>query len=356
MKIENLDKNFIIEQGNADGKTVYEIPHPAFSLYGVFYEKEKEWFTRMPSNVSQTVSEGVDVLSKHTSGGRLCFSTDAKSMQVTATYREFWIMSHMPLTGSASFTLCEVVDEKEKFVGNFMPISTDKEGFSATLNLAGGTMKNYVLYFPLYNDVKSLFVALDKGARVEKYNPYRAVKPIVYYGSSITQGGCANRTDGAYQALICKKNRVDFINLGFSGNAKGEDEMTDYLASLDCSLFVCDYDHNAPNAAHLEATHFRLYERYRKQRPNTPILFITKPDWKRDVEGDKRHQVIKNTYLKAKKLGDERVYFLSGKTFYGNREPWEFAVDGCHPTDYGFRRMADKIYKKICLISDDFKE
>lgn len=355
MGIEKFDKNFIIEKGNADGKTVYAIPHPAFALHGVFYDKENECFARLPFDVAQTVNEGVTELSRHTSGGRLCFSTDAKSMQITATYRELWIMSHMPLTGSGSFTLCEVVDKKEQFIGNFMPISTDKEGFSATLNLQGGGLKNYVLYFPLYNDVKSLFIGLDKGARVETYNPYRAVKPILYYGSSITQGGCANRTDGAYQALICKKNRVDFINLGFSGSAKGEDEMTDYLASLDCSLFVCDYDHNAPTAAHLEATHFRLYERYRKQRPNTPILFITRPDWKRDTEGERRHQIVKNTYSKAKKLGDDKVYFLSGKTFYGNKEPWEFAVDGCHPTDYGFRCMADKIYKKMIAIHGDFQ-
>jgi len=271
-------------------------------------------------------------------------------MQIIAQYDALYPMSHMPLTGSSSFTLCEVEEERERFVGNFMPTAKDKQGFSASLTLKGVGLKNYVLYFPLYNDVKSLSIALDENARVKKYEPYRAVKPILYYGSSITQGGCANRTDGAYQALICKRNRVDFINLGFSGSAKGEDAMTDYLASIDCSLFVCDYDHNAPTAAHLQTTHFRLYERYRKQRPDTPILFITKPDWQRDAEGEQRCQIIKNTYQNAKKLGDKKVYFLSGKRFYGKMDSAEYTVDGCHPTDHGFRRIAEVIYKKMLLI------
>ncbi|MBQ7912985.1 MAG: hypothetical protein IJ308_04465 [Clostridia bacterium] len=355
MGIEKIDKNFIIQKGNADGKAVYEIPHHKFGLHGVFYEETQGCFARVPFEIAQRVNEGVAELTRHTSGGRICFSTDSQIMQITARYKNLWIMSHMPLTGSGSFTLCEVEGEQEKFIGNFMPISTDKQGFTATLNLKGGTLRNYVLYFPLYNDVQALSVALDENARVEKYDPYRDIKPILYYGSSITQGGCANRTDGAYQALICKRNRVDFINLGFSGSAKGEDVMTDYLASIDCSLFVCDYDHNAPNAAHLQATHFRLYERYRKQRPDVPILFITKPDWQRDAEGDIRHQIIKNTYLQAKKLGDKKVYFLSGKVFYGKKDAAEYAVDGCHPTDRGFHRMAEVIYKKIRRIYEDNK-
>lgn len=355
MSIEKIDKNFAVEKGTADGKKVYPLPHPSFVLHGIFYEEESGCFARVPQTVAQNVSEGVAFLAKHTAGGRICFSTNSKTLQLSVRYKELWIMSHMPLTGSGSFALCEVEGNNERFVCNCMPISSDKEGYTAKVALKGEKMRNYVLYFPLYNDVKSVSVALDEDAHVEQHNPYRALKPILYYGSSITQGGCASRTDNAYQALICKKNRVDFINLGFSGSAKGEDAMTEYLASVDCSFFVCDYDHNAPNAAHLQATHFSLYERYRKQRPDTPILFITSPNWKWMAEGEARYQIIKNTYQKAKKLGDEHVYFLSGKTFFGKKDAAEFTVDGTHPTDYGFHRMADVIYKKLVEISKDFE-
>ena len=355
MKISEIDKNFAKEEMIDGGYDRYAIPHPSFTLKGVFYEEEAACFARMPSAVAEKVSDGVLTLSKHTAGGRLCFATDSSGLKIEVAYKDLWIMSHMPLTGSSGFSLFESTEEGENFICNLMPISTDKQGFIAEAKLKGGKMRKYILYFPLYNDVKSLAISLNKGATVYPINPYRDKKPILYYGSSITQGGCASRPDTCYQALICKKNRIDFINLGFSGSAKGEEDMVDYLASIDCSIFVCDYDHNAPTAEYLQNTHFRLYKRYREKRPKTPILFITKPDLRKDAEGDLRYRIIKNTYHKAKKLGDSLVYFLSGKTFYGKNAPAEYAVDGTHPTDYGFRRMAEVIYKKLIRIDEENK-
>ena len=119
-------------------------------------------------------------------------------------------------------------------------------------------------------------------------------------------------------------------------------------------MFVCDYDHNAPSAEYLEKTHYALYEDYRKARPDTPILFISKPDITGDDEGEKREKIIFTTYQKAKRQGDKNVYFLSGKSFYGKRDRWDFAVDGGHPTDYGFAVMAEKIYKKMLTIDRKF--
>ena len=346
MGIEKIDKNFELRVTQEGEKVVYPIPHDSFAVYGVFYDTENTCFARMPYAVAEKVNEGVKGLSRHTSGGRLCFVTDSKNIQVRVTYDGLGLMSHMPLSGSSSFSLLEDTPQGEKFVGNFMPLWQDYKGFTAERPLPGG-MRKYVLYFPLYNEVRSLSIGLDVGAVVEKYNPYVQEKPILYYGSSITQGGCANRPDHCYQALICKQNHVDYINLGFSGSARGEDVMVDYLASIDCSIFVCDYDHNAPNAEHLQKTHFSLYQRYRAVRPDTPIVFVSKPDWRNDKEGDKRWKIIRETYQKAKKLGDDNVYFVSGKSFYGNKESAVFSVDGCHPTDYGFAKMAEKIYQAI---------
>ena len=120
-------------------------------------------------------------------------------------------------------------------------------------------------------------------------------------------------------------------------------------------MFVCDYDHNAPTAEYLSNTHYRLYERYRKARPNTPILFIIKPDITGDVEGETRFRVVLNTYKKEKRNGDKNVHFLSEKCFYGKKNRWDFAVAGCHPTEFGFSEMAQKIYKKIISIDKKYQ-
>lgn len=355
MGIEKIDSNFkLARESVADGKRLYTLPHEGFTAHGVYYDEKTSAFVRMDSEIAYRASEGCGMLSRHTAGGRLRFATDSALFELSVAYDELWIMSHMPLTGSGGFSLFEETENGENFIANLAPLSTDKNGFTASAVLPSGKMREYVLYFPLYGQAKNLTIALDESAKVQKGEPYRDILPILYYGSSITQGGCASRPDNAYEALICKRNHIDFINLGFSGNAKAENAMVEYLSSIDCSLFVCDYDHNAPTAAYLQETHYRLYEQYRKARPDTPILFISKPDIAGDAEGEQREKIIRRTYLKAKRQGDQNVYFLSGKSFYGKNNRWNFAVEGCHPTDYGFALMAEKIYKKMQTIDEKF--
>ena len=329
-----------------NGMSYYAIPHPKFDLYGVFYD-ETYGFLRMPMDVAEMVSDGVAILAKQTSGGRLRFSTNSDVIEIRVSYDGLWPMPHMTLVGQGGFILLEETEKGRKLVKILPPQFSDEKGYTASVQVKGGEMRNYILYFPLYNPVKGLSVGVRENATVENGKKYLAKKPIVYYGSSITQGGCASRPDNSYQAWIERFTDVDFINLGFSGNGKGEDEMVDYLASLDCSLLVCDYDYNAPTAEHLQNTHFRLYERYRKVRPDTPILFLSKPDLWGDPEEKTRENIIRATYRKARKAGDKNVYFIAGRTIYPNAARDNCAVDGCHPNDLGFYFMAQKIYQKI---------
>ena len=356
MDIAKLDKNFAIKKEILfNGERTYVIPSSPFDLYGVHYDEKSQCFVRMDLGRAEKVSEGVYALAHHTAGGRLRFSTDSTTFKIAVTYPSLLVMHHMPITGSCGFSLFEEYDGGEKYITTFAPSLSDEKGYTGAAQLTGGEMRNYVLYFPLYQEVSSLQITLDASARVGHGARYRELAPILYYGSSITQGGCASRPDNAYQALIEKWSNIDFINLGFSGNAKGEKEMVAYLGGLNCSLFVCDYDHNASTAADLQATHYPLYKQFRAMQPDTPILFLSKPDIARDKEGEQRLKIIRSTYLKAKKEGDNNVYFLSGKSFYGKADCWNFAVDGCHPTDYGFVIMAKQIYKKICEIDKKFE-
>ena len=172
---------------------------------------------------------------------------------------------------------------------------------------------------------------------------YALEKPVLYYGSSITQGGCASRPGNAYQAMISRRLDADFINLGFSGNAKAETVMCEYLASLDASVFVCEYDHNAPNADHLAKTHRPLYETYRAAHPDVPIVFVTKPDFHPGTEDERRRRIVIDTYEYALSVGDRKVSFVDGAHLFDGPFADSCTVDGCHPNDLGFFRMAQKI-------------
>ncbi len=355
MKIKEVDPNFVInrEPFTENGVRYYSIPNENFALYGVYYDKKREKFVRLDREIAKKVNAGVRTLSEHTAGGRLRFSTDSDVFVLQASYDYLGIKPHMAIEGQGGFALLEEKEDDVELVQIFPPTPKDKKGFTLSCHLPRG-MRNYILHFPLYNPINSLTIGLDESASVAKGKEYRSVKKIIYYGSSITQGGCASRPDNAYQGLIAKWNNIDFLNFGFSGNAKGERTMADFLGEFDCSLFVCDYDHNAPSPEYLQQTHYAFYECYRKKQPNVPILFMNRPDYYGKKTDRERAKVVRETYRKARANGDENVYFLSGKTFF-NKDKVNCMVDGCHPNDLGFYLMAKKIYKKMIEIDEIFK-
>lgn len=351
-KIEDLDVNLKQKKAEADSPVEeYVLPCAPFDVYGVYYDADDERLVRMPKAVAEKVNDGVANMYKHTTGGRIRFSTDSDYFGISVEYDSLVTFSHMPCSGTCGFVLIDETEEVDRLVVNMRPeVHGNEHGFNGSVKLKGDKVRNYILYLPTYNDVKSLTMRLKKGAFVGGGKEYEPIAPILYYGSSITQGGCASRPDNMYPARIERDTNIDFIDLGFSGNARGESVMAEYLASLDCSVFVCDYDHNAPTVEHLEKTHYALYENYRKKRPETPILFISRPDIENDPTCNLRKAVIENTYKKAKRSGDKHVYFIDGGKFFKGKYRSKCTVDGVHPNDLGFDKMAKIVGKALAKI------
>jgi lysophospholipase L1-like esterase len=205
-----------------------------------------------------------------------------------------------------------------------------------------GRMTEYLIGMPLYNDITNLYIGLSENAKIEHGSEYKIKKPIVYYGSSITQGGCASRPMNAYQGYISEYFDADYINLGFSGNAKGEQDMFDYIASLDMSAFVMDYDHNSPTAQTLMETHEKMFKTIREAHPDLPIIMMSRPKFKLTDQEEQRLEIIKTTYNNAVASGDKNVYLITGKELTALCQN-EGTVDNCHPTDFGFASMAKAV-------------
>ncbi len=350
--ITKIDANFKQQSAEISGNDkIYTLPNKDIDLYGGFYDFELGYFQRMDASVAKSVSYGVEVLSSNTAGIRAKFKTNSTKLGIEVSYKYLLNMSHMPLSGSSGFSLVEETENGYEFVLGFRPESASQTGYTAQATLKEG-MRSYILFFPLYNEyITQVKLIFDGQSTVIKGDKYAFDLPILYYGSSITQGGCCSRPDNCYQAYISKWHNVDYINLGFSGGAKAEDEMIEYLAKIKSKVFVCDYDFNAPNAEHLKATHYKLYSAYRKANPKTPVIFMSRPNFERDItDSAKRVRVIKQTYLKAKAEGDENVYFIDGRKLFGKNDRQNCTVDGCHPNDLGFYRMAvalDRVLKPL---------
>ncbi len=352
--IAQIDENFKDNEVDFSNKELYSVLNPKFDLYGVSYDNENKTFVRAPYNVAKSITYGVEVLNTNTAGGRLRFKTNSTSVSIFVKYKYLTKMPHMPFTGSCGFVLMEhEKGGKLKYHCTFKPSFTQdcSVSFTDTRKIKDeqdGKFKYFTLYFPSYQDfITDVYIAFDKGSKFGKGKKYKNFKPILYYGSSVTQGGCSSRSDNSYQSLIEKKTNIDYFNLGYSGNGKARKEMVDYMKTVDCSVFVCDYDHNAPSVEYLQNTHYYLYNEFRSTHKDTPIILVSATDERDYVNRLKRRDVIKATYLKALENGDKNVYFIDGQKVIPNSEKQNAFVDGVHPNDLGFYYMAKSILKVL---------
>lgn len=346
MGIEKIDKNFAVKSEiKRDGIRFYDIEDEPFRIYGVF--KENGRFVRLPEQTAKRVSEGVEVLRKNTAGGRVRFATDSSYIAIHAVMDNIEVMPHFPLAGSAGFDMFIKTDGGDIYGGTFMPPSDMQNGYDEIIDIPQPGMKTVTVELPLYCNVVGLYIGLDENARLERAEDYTFENPIVYYGSSITQGGCASKPGSSYQSIISRMFDVNYINLGFSGSCKGEDAMEEYIASLDMSVFVYDYDHNAPTASFLEETHEGFFKMFRQAKPDTPVIMMSRPKYYLTEDDILRRDIIRKTYENAVNSGDKNVYFIDGSSLMDDFIKDNGTVDGCHPTDSGFACMAKRLSAEL---------
>ncbi len=352
MRIEEVDKNFIVSADITEPDIVWYNAKD-FSLHGVFYCEQEKRYLRFPHEIAKTVSESVAFLNTSTSGGRVRFKTNSSYIAIRVVSDRLGALPIMPKSGYSGFDLYRNFEGRDRYFTTFIPQDTKADGYSSGTKTYG-ELTNYTINFPLYGGVQELFIGLKKDAVLENPTPYRHTLPIVFYGSSITQGGCASRPGNCYQGFLSRRLDTDFINFGFSGSGKGEKEMAEYIASLSMRLFVLDYDSNAPSEEWLNATHYPFYKTVREKNPNLPIVIISHPSalqrvtYECKVEPtwgtfEKRRDIIYNTYKRALNEGDTNVYFLDGKEIFAGEEWDAVTVDGVHPNDFGFFRFAQKL-------------
>lgn len=369
MDITEIDKNFaqnVIKENDVEW---IDATDARFSLYGIYYDESEERYRRMPSSVAGQISPELDFLSMNTTGGRLRFITNSPYVAIKAVEPNCGIAGQATISNQCGFSLYKnnqffycfcpsltetLVNCKEKVVPSW-----EKDFNRSTEFVFGeisyleneGKDSDINLFFPLYGGVSKLYIGIKQGSVIKKAKEYRYEAPIVFYGSSITQGGCASRPGNDYVGLISNLLNCNVENFGFSGNGKGEQVVAEYIAGLKMSAFVLDYDHNAPTVEYLENTHFAFYETVRKKNKDLPIIMITRPTpmtcelHREDMK--KRYAVIYNSYLRAKSEGDENVYFLDGRKLIKEDKYLSNTVDGSHPNDIGFYNIAKGLARML---------
>ncbi|HOA73064.1 MAG TPA: SGNH/GDSL hydrolase family protein [Phycisphaerae bacterium] len=305
-----------------------------------------EFWHRLPARAKGVVRDPVWTLSTNTAGICVRFVTDAPKIAARWTVTSSNLaMPHMPATGVSGLDLYVRHEGQWRWTGAGRPGSTSSSEAVLVDNVPAGTHE-YMLYLPLYNGVKSLEIGIPPTAQLFKPAP-RAAKPVVVYGTSICQGGCASRPGMAHVAILGRRLDVPTINLGFSGNGKMEPEMADLLAELDPAVYVLDC---LPNmTAEMVRERIEPFVRtLRKAHPHTPIVLVEQAPHQaaRFLPSARERVDRKNAELRAtfERLSDANVPQLTlvpGDRLLGVDD--DATVDGTHATDLGFVRMADEL-------------
>lgn len=311
---------------------IFGLPH---------FEKTKE-LRRLPDETLEKLPN-LSFLGKRCPGARLCFKTDSLHIKLKIRFETLSFDIGMSIFSCQAAAVLAGERSSSRFLGLCYPPDYETKEFEREFDKGSREFEDITVYLPRNEIIADINIFIDDGAKIAAPTPYKYPVPIVYYGSSITEGGCCCNIFNYYNAIISRHLDTDFINLGFSGSARGELSMADFINTLDMSIFVYDYDHNAPNPDELLKTHEPFFKRIREKHPDVPVVMMSMPKVTYDEENVKRRDIIYATYQNAVNSGDENVYFIDGETFYGESDRELCSIDTVHPNDLGFYRMAEVI-------------
>lgn len=320
-----------------------------FHIVGLAWFKEEKTYRRMPMKPSQTLPEAVDHLANHTAGGQIRFRTNSKRIAVRVKLAGAADMTHMPQTGQCGVD-CYIGEPGEMvFCGgtNFPLGQTSYE--VAICQFDRTETRQVTLNLPLYMGVEEIAIGLEEGASVTEPSAYVSNKKVIIYGTSITQGGCANRPGMAYPNILSRRIPLEFINLGFSGSGRSEPEVAHVISEIDNpACLVIDAEANCQGIDNMKRTLKEFVRIYREAHPHTLILLMSQIPYasenvkvilRQEREERKAYQMA--CVEEWREQGDSAIYFIDGSVMLGSEDCFEGTVDGVHPTDLGFKQMAD---------------
>ena len=330
-KVKYYGRDFFLIEGTAIADSLKESP-----------------YDRLPISYKKVVREPVWDLSKSSAGLSVRFHSNSSSVSLKWEVLNDFSMNHMADTGIKGIDLYFNNSGLWQYVGTGRPSGKINEQLIIdNMNLE---MREYKLYLPLYDGIESLEIGIDPNSLIKK--PLKSnSKPIVFYGTSITQGGCASRPGMVHTNIISRKLNIDCINFGFSGNGRMETSIGILIADIDASLFVIECMANV-NKDMVSKNTAPLVKIIRKKHPNTPIIFIENIIFESGYldntiknELNNKNIELKYQYNKMLKEGIVNLFYIDNTDAIGADH--EGTVDGVHLTDLGFLRYADFLIDKF---------
>jgi hypothetical protein len=341
----------VVSEGNIENDSIKFHDGQEFAIIGKYHTEKN--YDRLPQKYENIVSARDWGLSQQSAGISIRFRSNASKIVVKWTLKGDNLMDHMAFTGIKGVDLYAWVDHQWKYTATGRVKGKINE-YTLVEN-GGNIFREYLLNLPLYDGINSLSIGINSKAEISLPKEHYLIgqKPVVYYGSSIAQGGCASRPGMAFTNIMSRRLNRSFINLGFSGSGKFDLSVGQAMCDIDAALYVIDCNPNTKTDQVYDGA-VKLVKLLKQKRPNVPILIVegylytsgfTKPA---DSENHKKNVELLRAYKTLKQLGLQKLYYCKGVGLIGF--DYEGTVDGVHPNDLGMMRIADFLRPKIQMI------
>ena len=254
-------------------------------IEGRAFDGTEQYYDRLPTNVTTGVNGAVRTAKHHTAGMQFRFSTDSTSLVFKWTpYNTGLSADNMAATGASGIDVYRF----DAASGCWRYVKTGRissaSGASLSIDWTPGTP--CLVNLPLFNGIREFSLGIDSEASVYRLPPHRggSVKPVVFYGSAVTQGLGASRPGLSFVNIVGRMLDVPVVNLGFSGGCLMELEMSEHLAAIDASCYVLDGVRGMDATIDCEA----FVRNLRARRPDVPIVMAETiaDDDESSVDGD----------------------------------------------------------------------
>jgi hypothetical protein len=334
--------------GQAKKDTLKFVDGQSLTIIGKYHSEKN--YARFPKSYENRVRKEVWDLGQDAAGISIRFRTNTRQITVRWTALFDNTMDHMPLTGIKGVDLYAWVGNEWKYV-NTGRVKGKVNEFTL-LKTKDAVYREYLLNLPLYDGIDSLSIGVNDDAEITKpvADYLISKKPVVYYGSSISQGGCASRPGMAFTNIMERAMDRTFINMGFSGNGTFDIPVGEAISEIDASLYVIDCNPNTRTGQIYDRA-VELVKFLREKRPDIPILLIEAYYYvsglgdPKDSENAKKNAELKHAYQTLKKAGIKKLYYRKGNGLIG--DDYEGTVDGVHPNDLGMMRIAKSLQPTI---------
>lgn len=329
-------------------KTTNMVVNPnTFHVNGLLYYYDNNNFERLPNSLS--FDEGVSNLQKHSSGAYIDFTTNSSSIGVKVKLANKSYMPHMSATGTIGLDLYVLYEGKYIFMGTSK--IDEKEFTYEFLRGLSKVYKDYRLYLPIYMEILELEIIIDKTAKIRQ-SEIKDQPKIICYGTSITQGGCATRPAMSYSSILGRLlPEYDVYNLGFSGNAHLQEEVSEVISDIpNMEILIMEVEANAGDESGMLINRLEDFVKtILDKNPNLKIYLIShypytmtlfKPTVKAKVL---KHKVFQKEICNKYK---NNMVFIDGEEILSELG-YDETVDLIHLTDLGFYHLAKALEKII---------